>query len=166
MRRRKDGASDPRCLVAESAASGLLVVCLLAAGASPVAAGVCTVPGTHASIQAAIDDPACTQVDLAAQTYDESIHVPRSLTLAGPGAGGAVVEGLAQVVGAGTTVTFADLAVRNGCDVASLRVLGGAQVSGSNLEVEHSEALPCPPSTIFEDGFESGDTSAWATTVP
>jgi len=153
----------PRAHRSSALAAALPVWGLLAA---PTLAGVCTVPGTHAVIQAAIDDPGCTVIELASQTYDESIHLPRSLTLAGPGAGGAVVAGLAQVVGGGTAVTLVDLAVRNGCPQGALRVHGGAQVTGTNLEVERSEALPCPPSVLFEDGFESGDTSAWSTTVP
>ncbi len=45
-------------------------------------------------------------------------------------------------------------------------VLGGAEVSGTNLTVERSTVLPCPPSFIFADGFESGDTSAWSSQVP
>ena len=139
---------------------------LLPAPASPALAGVCTVPGSHATIQEAIDDPLCTQIDLAVQTYPESINIPRSLTLAGPGGGGAIVEGLVRVVGAGTLVNLVDLAVQNGCPQNAMLVLGSAQVIATNLTVEHSAALPCPPSIIFTDGFESGNTSAWSQTVP
>ncbi len=51
---------------------------LLPALASPALAGVCTVPGSHATIQEAIDDPLCTTINLAVQTYAESISIPRS----------------------------------------------------------------------------------------
>lgn len=134
--------------------------------AAPALAGVCTVPGTHASIQAAIDDAGCMAIELAAQTYDESIHVSRPLTLAGPSAGGAFIEGLVQVVGGGSAVSLVDLTIRNGCPLGTLRVVGGARVTGTNLQIERSKALPCAPSLLFEDGFESGDTSAWSTTAP
>ena len=66
---------------------------------SPTLAGVCTVPGSHATIQEAIDDPSCTTINLSTQTYPESINITRTLTLAGPGGGGAIVEGLVRVVG-------------------------------------------------------------------
>ncbi len=141
---------------------------LFLALASPLRAQTCTVPGSHATIQEAIDDPACTTITLSAQTYAESIVIPRSLTLAGPGAGGAIVQGLVLVAGAGTQVTLQDLRVENGCFPSALRTVSGAEVIGTNLEVERLAALPCPPppGSIFADGFEPGDTSAWSATVP
>ena len=154
-----------RGLVRDSAQAALLIL-LLGGLASPALAGVCTVPGSHATIQEAIDDPACTTINLAVQTYPESINIPRSLILAGPGGGGAIVEGLVRVVGAGTVVDLNDLAVQNGCLENAMLVLGGAEVNGTNLTVERSAALPCPPSFIFSDGFETGDTSAWSSQVP
>ena len=134
----------------------------------PLAAQTCTVPGSHATIQEAIDDPACATITLSAQTYPESIVIRRSLTLAGPGAGGAVVQGLVLLTGSGTLVTLNDLRVENGCVPNALRTSGGATLTGENLEVERSEALPCPviTDTIFADGFESGDPSAWSSTSP
>ncbi len=69
-------------------------------------------------------------------------------------------------MGAGTLVDLVDLAVQNGCLENAMLVQGGAEVSGTNLTVERSVALPCPPSIIFADGFESGDTSAWSSQVP
>lgn len=135
--------------------------------ASPAAAGVCTVPGTHTTVQEAIDDLACTTINLSAQTYAESITVLRTLTLAGPGGGGAIIEGLVLVAGVGTTVDLNDLAVQNGCLGNAMVVRGGAQVSGTNHQVTRSGALPCPPFLmLFGDGFESGDTSAWSSQVP
>ena len=134
--------------------------------ASPAPAQTCTVPGSHATIQQAIDDPGCATITLAAQTYAESVNIPRSLTMVGPGTGGAVVQGLLRVVGAGTQVTLQDLRVENGCPVSALRAVAGAEVTGTNLEVERSAGFPCPPSIVFQDGFESGDTTAWSATVP
>ena len=43
----------------------------------------CTVPGTHLSIQAAVEDPACETVKLTSALYLESVTVSRSLRLVG-----------------------------------------------------------------------------------
>jgi len=141
---------------------------ILAALCPPVDAQTCTVPGTHATIQEAADDPACVTISLAAQTYPESIVLRRSLTLAGPGTGGAVIQGLVLIAGATTEVTLNDLRVENGCRPDALRTSGGAKLTGTNLQVERSETLPCPATadTIFTDGFESGNTTAWSATTP
>ncbi|MCP4663725.1 MAG: hypothetical protein GY856_50720 [bacterium] len=129
--------------------------------------GACSVPGTHAKIQAAIDDAACTTITLQTQTYAESVTVARSLTLAGPSGSPATVQGLVLVVGAGTDVQLSDLRVENGCTGGALQVHSGAQVDGSRVEAVRSAALPCPPlaSQLFADGFESGDTSAWSSAL-
>jgi len=134
----------------------------------PLAAQTCTVPGSHATIQQAADDPTCAEVVLAAQAYPESIILRRSLTLAGPGTGGAVVQGLVVISGATTEATLNDLRVENGCVPDALRASGGARLAGNNLQVERSGALPCPATadTIFTDGFESGNTTAWSGTTP
>lgn len=139
------------------------LVLILAAFAPPLHAQNCTVPGSHVTIQEAIDDPACVTITLSAQTYAESIVIPRSLTLAGPATGGAIVQGLVLMVGSGTEVGLHDLRVENGCVPNALRTTSGATMTGANLEVERSAALPCPevPDSIFADGFETGDTSAW-----
>ncbi len=145
-----------------------LLVPIVAALAPPLAAQTCTVPGSHTTIQEAADDPACATITLSATIYPESIVIRRSLTLAGPAAGGAVVQGLVLMTGSGTLVTLQDLRVENGCVPDALRAVGGAMVAGEILEVERSAALPCPATadTIFADGFESGDPSAWSSTSP
>ncbi len=150
----------------EFSCSRLLIpslVLILAALTSPLHAQNCTVPGTHSTIQEAIDDPACITITLSAQTYAESIRIPRSLTLAGPASGGAVVQGLVLITGSGTEVELQTLRVENGCLPNALRTTSGATMNGTNLEVERSAALPCPATadSIFADGFETGNTSAW-----
>lgn len=127
--------------------------------------GACSVPGTHAKIQQAIDDPACTTIALQDQTYAESVRIARSLTLAGPSGSAATVQGLLRVTGAGTEVQLRDLRVENGCAGEAMDVGFGAQVDASRVVAVRSAALPCPPLPIFADGFESGDTSAWSSTV-
>lgn len=146
--------------------SGMLLVGLLGASWSP--AQTCTVPGTHPTIQEAVDDPACTTIDLAAQSYPESIEIRRSLTLGGPAAGGAVIEGLVLVVGLGTAVNLAHLEVANGCRPDAMRASGGATVNATHVSVQRAAVLPCPElaSSIFSDGFETGDTGRWSSTTP
>lgn len=157
---------------AERTSSTLVVTSLmliLTALALPIHAQTCTVPGSLATIQQAIDDPACAMITLSTQTFAESIIIPRSLTLAGPAVGEAIVEGLVLVTGAGTEVILQDLTVENGCSPDALRSSAGAKITGNNLRVERSEALPCPVTTagrIFNDGFELGDTSNWSSAVP
>lgn len=131
----------------------------------PVVAVICSVPGTYPTIQEAVDDLACTQVDLADQTYAESVLIPRSLTVAGTGA--SIIEGRVLALGLGTQLDLVDLTIQNGCSPEALEVERGAQAQGTNLTVVRSGALPCPAfAGLFADGFESGDTSAWSTTVP
>jgi len=141
---------------------------VLAAPATSVHAQTCTVPGTHTTIQEAADDPTCATVNLSAQTYPESIIIRRSMTLAGPGTGGAVIQGLVLMTGSGTQVTLNDLNVENGCAPDALRSSGGARLTCNNLDVVRSGTLPCPltADTVFTDGFESGNTGAWSNTSP
>jgi hypothetical protein len=141
---------------------------VVVAVAPPLHAQTCTVPGTHATIQEAADDPACAEVDLAAQTYPESVILSRTVTISGPGTGGAVVQGLVLISGAGTVATLRDLRVENGCVPDALRASGGARLVGENLQVQRAEGLPCPltAGAIFTDGFESGNTTAWSHTSP
>ncbi|HSN54793.1 MAG TPA: hypothetical protein VLT32_08970 [Candidatus Sulfomarinibacteraceae bacterium] len=140
----------------------------LLAVAAPLHAQTCTVPGSHGTIQAAADDPTCTTIDLAAQIYPESVVLGRTVTIAGPGTGGAVVQGLVLISGAGTVATLRDLRVENGCVPDALRASGGARLVGDSLQVERVEGLPCPltADTIFIDGFESGNTGGWSGSTP
>ncbi len=127
----------------------------------------CTVPGTHATIQAAVDEEACATVQLANQTYEESVNIPRTLELIGPAAGTAVIRGLLRVAGPGTLVDVAQaVRVENNCPYAGVRAESGGQMTGSALEAVRSAAFPCPLNTVFADGFESGGTGNWDAVVP
>jgi hypothetical protein len=139
-----------------------------AAVAPPVHAQACTVPGSHTTIQTAADDLACATVVLAAQTYPESVVLRRTLTIAGPPAGGAVVQGLVLISGDGTIATLRDLRVENGCLPDAVRASGGARLEGDTLEVVRATGQPCPATadTLFTDGFESGTTGAWSGSMP
>ena len=141
-------------------------IALAALFAAPLPAQTCTVPGTHPSVQAAVDDGACTLVQLAGQTYAESPFVTRTVALEGDPGGGSVVEGALRAAGTGVVLTAGSLAVANGCLRGGLTADRGARIHGAGVSATVSATLPCPPSPIFSDGFESGDTSAWSVTVP
>jgi nitrous oxidase accessory protein NosD len=64
---------------------------LAAAGAHTQS--VCSVPGDHATIQAAVADPRCETVNLGAGTFYESVTISRTVTLQGQGADLTIVEG-------------------------------------------------------------------------
>lgn len=56
-------------------------------------AAVCKVPGAFATIQKAVDDATCTEIQLEAQTYTEQVSVGRvGLTIVGKGAGRTVLR--------------------------------------------------------------------------
>ncbi len=142
-----------------------VVATILTFAAAPASAGICTTPGSHAGIQAAIDDPSCSEVQLSAQTYLESIVIGRSLALTGPTGGGAVIRGLVQVQGAGTAVVASDLRVESGCPGEAMDVSSGARLDGLNVEVVRANTLPCPPAALLSDSFETGDTTAWSSAI-
>ena len=50
----------------------------------------CTVPGSHPTIQAAVNDGSCSTINVAPGTYPENVIIPRSLILNGAQAGNPV----------------------------------------------------------------------------
>lgn len=126
------------------------------------AAQHCTVPGSHAQIQEAVDDLACEEIALSAGTYDESVVVARTLILRGPQGlfASTVIQGVFRASGESTEVTLRDLTVRNSCESA-FEVVEGAVVDALDVEILADEAAPCADE-LFRDGFESGDTAAWS----
>ena len=119
----------------------------------------------HPSIQAAVDDAVCTEIVLAAQVFSESVAVSRSLVLRGDSSATTKIAGQVTVTGATTEFTLQDLQVDGGgCFSVALDVGGGAQVtSQQDVVIVNAGGGDC--SVIFTDGFESGDTSAWSSTV-
>lgn len=57
----------------------------LALRAGPLQAAICTVPGTHSSLAAAVADPSCNPITLGAGDFAGSVTVDRSVTIAGTG---------------------------------------------------------------------------------
>jgi hypothetical protein len=148
-----------------------LVLALLAL-AGPLHADLCTVPGDYPTITEAVADTECTEVSVQAGTFTEDVEIQRSLSLHGIDASSTILEGRLQVEGStiegpGVEVTLADLTVdAAGCFATGLTVSGEAQVqmpSGPVEIIDSGGGSSCP---IFQDGFESGDTTAWSVTVP
>src|SRR5688572_22770565 len=67
------------------------VAAVLAISSGTAWAAPCTVPGTHPTIQAAVNDVACDPIDVAPGNYPENVVIPRSLTLNGAQAGNSYV---------------------------------------------------------------------------
>ncbi len=134
--------------------------------ASSALADVCTVPSApYPTIQAAVDDTACTEIVLVAQVIAESVAVSRSLLLRGGSSATTTILGQVAVSGVTTEVTLQDLKVdASGCSSVALDVTGGAQVTTQqDVVVVNTTEGPC---LIFANGFESGDSHGWSETVP
>jgi hypothetical protein len=144
--------------------AGCLAVSVLCA--STAFSAVCSVPSQpHPTIQAAVNDAACTEIVLAAKVFAESVAISRSLLLRGDSSATTVIEGQVTVTGGSTEVTLRGLQVDGGgCFSEALDVGDGAQVtSQQDVVVINAAGGECP---IFLDGFELGNTLAWSNSVP
>lgn len=141
-------------------------------GSEPLAAAICTIPGTHSDLRCAVGDPTCSEIGLATGTYVvDRLPIARDLVLHGAGPGSTTISGLFIVTGATTDVSLVNLridatnATSGGCAEAALSVSGGAHVaSGGGLE-----ALDRPPTgacRLFADGFETASICAWSLAAP
>ena len=141
-----------------------LVLCVLCA--SSALADVCTVPSApHPTIQAAVDDAACTEIVLVAQVIAESVTVFRSLVMRGGSSATTTISGQVTVTGDSTEFNLQDLRLDgSGCAPVALDVTDGAQVtSQQDVVVVNTTEGPCP---IFANGFESGNTLGWSNALP
>jgi len=89
----------------------------------------------------------------------------RSLTISGAGPT-PIVGGFLRANGSDVVVALSALKVEASCARGSLQSWTGAELVTDGVEAVSSTGFACPGDPIFEDGFESGDTSAWSTTVP
>ena len=133
----------------------MLLAFALALVPCQVLAGVCTVPGSHASIQAAVDDPACADIELANQNYFELLEIDRSLSLSGPMGGSATVVGQVEVTGSTTLAMLSDFRVEGGCPDGVLLVTGDSQATASGLRVFYDAGSGCAMDLFYRDGFEN-----------
>ena len=144
-------------------AMALLVV---AAGTSTGEGATCGVPSTaYPTIQSAVDDPACTQVDLAVQTFRESPVVDRDLLITGDSSSTTIIEGcleitsgLVQLQGLRIDASVAGVA---GSRPEAVWVHDGARVEADDVVAVHRMG-----EMVFADGFESSGMSRWSGRTP
>ena len=146
------------------------VLAVLALSTTTVGAATCTVPSvSHESIQVAVDDIGCTEIDLAAQIFIESVSITRSVVLRGQSSATTVIQGQLTVTGASIEVDLHTLSIDGsaipvkGCFEVVLDVgSGGAVVADDDVVVINTRADGCP---IFGDGLETGDFLRWSRIV-
>jgi pectin methylesterase-like acyl-CoA thioesterase len=62
--------------------AGLIMAVAIPLGAKAAVGGpVCDVPTDYPTIQAAVNDPGCSTINVASGTYNENVVIPRALTL-------------------------------------------------------------------------------------
>ncbi len=138
---------------------GAALVLLATVPAGTAGAATCSVPSVpHPTLQAAIDDVACTDIVVAAGTYSEAPVIARDLSVQGGGSGSTFIQGQVQVTAG--SVSLGGLHISAAVD--TLRVHSGARVAALDLEVVDG-AVGIP---LFADGFESGGTGAWSGVAP
>lgn len=114
-------------------------------GTSDCDDGACRVPFTHGTLQAALDDAACSEVLVSAGTYRENLYITRALTLAGV-PGGVVIDGnragsvIVSEVASGAVV-LRDLRVTNGLATLGAGILNTGTLRLENTQVDGNLAL-------------------------
>jgi hypothetical protein len=109
---------------------------ILMPASSASAAATCNVPGTHASIQAAINDVACNPIVVAAGSYPENLSVNRDVTIQGAGPG---QTNLTPVAGTVLNTSAGTLTVSvSGVTVGGTAVQGAAVGEGSILNLTNA----------------------------
>jgi len=139
-----------------------LMTCTLGAVCQTLEAATCQVPSSsHPTIQDAIDDPSCSELVLAAQTFTESLLIDRDLTVDGAGSTETRIEGQVEVSNGTVLLQQIQVSSPTGAATEALWTHSGARVSGFDLVVVNGGTVP-----LFADGFESGDTAAWSFASP
>lgn len=148
----------------------LALVTAVALAAPTINAATCTVPsGTHETIEEAVADIGCTEIELAGQLFIESVSITRSVVLRGQSSTTTFIQGELTVTGASTAVNLHTLTIDgsalpvNGCFDVVLNVTdGGRVVAEDDVVVINSRVGSCP---IFADGFETGNSSRWSRVI-
>jgi nitrous oxidase accessory protein NosD len=120
---------------------GGVLVAALAIGAAlgPYAQAVapCHVPGDYVTLQAAVDDPDCAIINVAAGTYTGNFPIDRDVTIRGDGQDRTFIEGvgLGSVVqiDSGAAVTIKGVTIQGGAST-----FGGGLFNGGRLTLENS----------------------------
>ncbi|MDQ4005568.1 MAG: hypothetical protein M3135_04605, partial [Actinomycetota bacterium] len=106
----------------------IILLAFAAAAVSPAPAGAgatCQVPsGTYPTIQDAVNDPNCTTIELAGQTFNEDVMIDRSVTILGEGSAATVIDG----TGSNPTVQLSTGSPRT-LSMSGLTVTGGGGIN-------------------------------------
>ena len=146
----------------------LLVLVTAAAFAAPtVNAATCTVPSVaHETIEEAVTDIGCTEIELAGLVFVESVTISRSVVLRGQSSTTTLIQGQLTVTGASTVVDLHALTIDGsalpvkGCFEVVLDVTdGGRATAEDDVVVINTRVENCP---LFADGFETGSCSRWS----
>ena len=152
----------------------LVVVGVTGAHGSTLPAASCAVPGSYASIEAALADPMCTEVALEAGTFVAGlVRVDRDVALRGSASATTIVEGGFRVEGATTRASLEGVTIDAtassvaGCVREALEVDGG-QVLTLDVVARSTDESPGPGAFcyVFSDGFESGNVASWTSQPP
>lgn len=133
---------------------------------APADAAVCDVPSpTYSTIQSAVDDPQCTEIDVAAGSYEEVVVISRSLMLSGAGSEHTSVDvpaGQPLLSLAGPSTVLEVHGISFGClgRCPGFAVTGGGVVSGTDTE------FLAPRPLVFAADFDDGTTDEWSQVIP
>ncbi|MBI1298795.1 hypothetical protein GC175_27995 [bacterium] len=122
----------------------LLLVQMLAITQPLQAAGECTVGEGYTTIQAAVEDTACSSIRVPNGTYNENIFVVRSLSIIGAGADVTIVEasgaGSVFFIMEDVTVSLSGLTISGGTgsEMGDGNTYGGGILNGGKLTVVDS----------------------------
>lgn len=124
-------------------------------------ADTCDVSGSYNTIQAAVDDFNCTEIFVESGRFYGDLTIYRTLMIQGVSSTSTTVLGKVMVQGVGTTATLKGLRIEvspEGLPHNGLVVDGFAETLPDDVVIGSS--------MLFADGFNQGNTAAWAATVP
>ncbi|MGZ5481008.1 MAG: right-handed parallel beta-helix repeat-containing protein [Pyrinomonadaceae bacterium] len=101
-----------------------LMIFSATSNSAKAAMAVCSVPGTHATIQDAVNDLSCTTINVSAGTYPESVTIARPLTLNGPNAGVSALAARSPEATVTSAVTTFNLTTSTGVTIDGFTING------------------------------------------
>ena len=126
----------------------VLGIMMFRGGATRAAMAVCSVPGTHATIQGAVNDVTCSTISVAPGAYAESVTISRNLTLNGAEAGNpfagrvfgsageSTVTGRMTIQASGVTVDGFSLTNPGGLDANRFAIV--VKTAGDNAAIKNN----------------------------
>lgn len=91
----------------------------------------CTVPGDHATIQAAVNDFSCDSVEVGAGTFNENISITRAIIINGSGIGSTTIDG-------GGLDSVFDISAAIDVHLQNMTIMNGAGDFGGGVKIVDS----------------------------